>query len=197
MSKSPLDNKSGAGAPPYPQTTPSLDNELFCEFCARMTPHQDGICQEHKQPGYNPADHFTTKGWNAIGKLPPLSDNELRDTVEDYTHYNRTCTGCGHNWWGLHCPHDGYQNPCPNCGKLPKTIFTFSGDCTCEFVMNVSDAKVLIQKAREEAEIDALSKLLPLNKWLHGEEAELARRIITRIAYLKEKKRLREVSNND
>lgn len=35
-------------------------------------------------------------------------------------HYKRTCAFCGHVWYGLHCPHDGHQNPCPKCNKKPE-----------------------------------------------------------------------------
>lgn len=34
----------------------------------------------------------------------------------------RTCEFCGHQWAGLHCPHDGHQNPCPECGQRPTTV---------------------------------------------------------------------------
>lgn len=37
-------------------------------------------------------------------------------------HYKRKCRHCGFIWWGLHCPHDGYQNPCPKCKKLPTPV---------------------------------------------------------------------------
>lgn len=43
------------------------------------------------------------------------------DTEESF-HYKRKCTFCGHKWYGLHCEHDGYQNPCPNCFKKPIPI---------------------------------------------------------------------------
>ncbi len=38
---------------------------------------------------------------------------------EDDWHFDRTCQSCGKQWRGLHCPHDGYQNPCPWCGVMP------------------------------------------------------------------------------
>lgn len=41
---------------------------------------------------------------------------------EESCHYYRTCEYCGESWWGLHCPHDGYQNPCPHCKKRPTTV---------------------------------------------------------------------------
>jgi hypothetical protein len=44
------------------------------------------------------------------------------DFGEESTHYHRTCLFCGAVWWGLHCPHDLYQNPCPDCKKVPLTI---------------------------------------------------------------------------
>lgn len=43
------------------------------------------------------------------------------DTSESW-HFKRRCQKCGHAWYGLHCPHDGVQNSCPNCGTLPKVI---------------------------------------------------------------------------
>lgn len=41
---------------------------------------------------------------------------------DESTHFHRTCLFCGERWWGLHCPHDGYQNPCPRCGQRPDPI---------------------------------------------------------------------------
>lgn len=41
---------------------------------------------------------------------------------EDDCHYLRTCLACGEKWYGLHCPHDGYQNRCPKCGHKPEPI---------------------------------------------------------------------------
>jgi hypothetical protein len=35
------------------------------------------------------------------------------------THFLRTCERCGCIWEGLHCPHDGYQNRCPDCNLRP------------------------------------------------------------------------------
>ena len=58
----------------------------------------------------------------------------LRDNT---THYERTCMFCGYTWLGLHCPHDRYQNPCPNCNKKPSTIDYY--DCTCKGVTDLDD----------------------------------------------------------
>lgn len=49
---------------------------------------------------------------------------------EGFWHYKRTCLFCGNQWAGLHCPHDGYQNPCPKCNEVPRVV---TGDCNCEF----------------------------------------------------------------
>jgi hypothetical protein len=38
---------------------------------------------------------------------------------ESAWHFWRTCKSCGKKWAGLHCPHDGYQNPCPWCREMP------------------------------------------------------------------------------
>lgn len=37
-------------------------------------------------------------------------------------HFRRICLFCGYVWFGLHCPHDGYQNMCPKCGKYPAVV---------------------------------------------------------------------------
>jgi hypothetical protein len=42
--------------------------------------------------------------------------------IDSNTHYERVCQSCGYVWLGLHCPHDGYQNPCPNCAERPATL---------------------------------------------------------------------------
>ena len=44
------------------------------------------------------------------------------DSDEESWHFRRTCLHCGEQWWGLHCPHDGYQNPCPDCGIRPDPV---------------------------------------------------------------------------
>ena len=38
---------------------------------------------------------------------------------EESWHFLRRCQHCGNTWYGLHCPHDGYQNPCGKCGARP------------------------------------------------------------------------------
>lgn len=44
------------------------------------------------------------------------------DLTEDSWHHLRECQACGKWWWGLHCPHDGYQNPCPDCKTVPTPV---------------------------------------------------------------------------
>jgi hypothetical protein len=48
------------------------------------------------------------------------------------THFRRTCEFCGFKWEGLHCPHDGYQNPCSKCKKYPTRLDESGGECNCE-----------------------------------------------------------------
>lgn len=43
---------------------------------------------------------------------------------EESWHFTRTCAFCGTEWAGLHCPHDGYQNPCPACGLRPAVVLS-------------------------------------------------------------------------
>jgi hypothetical protein len=45
---------------------------------------------------------------------------EDEDAGEESWHFRRTCTNCGGSWFGLHCPYDGHQNPCPHCGVNPE-----------------------------------------------------------------------------
>jgi hypothetical protein len=45
----------------------------------------------------------------------------------DPWHFERKCEHCGGTWWGLHCPHDSYQNPCPDCGERPTVLIMPSG----------------------------------------------------------------------
>lgn len=55
-----------------------------------------------------------------------MSDDECNCTFDPYEdgtndesyHFKRTCENCGHVWWGLHCPHDGSQWPCTECGWM-------------------------------------------------------------------------------
>ena len=66
----------------------------------------------------------------------------MSNTLDEITHYYRVCNTCGYGWWGLHCPHDGYQNNCGNCNTRPTIP---PGDlCKCEFVADVEQIQALI-----------------------------------------------------
>lgn len=59
---------------------------------------------------------------------------EMADGDEPSYLYRRVCNQCGEVWGGLHCPHDGVQNPCPGCGAVPdgkptplQKLFGFGG----------------------------------------------------------------------
>ena len=54
-------------------------------------------------------------------EFTPYPDDDP-DRDEESWHFLRKCQKCGWEWYGLHCPHDGYQNPCPNCGQSPIPI---------------------------------------------------------------------------
>ena len=62
--------------------------------------------------------------------LPPKISDKIDDLIFGKWHYKRTCEFCGYIWGGLHCIHDGYQNPCPSCNKRPTTV---DGNCNCKF----------------------------------------------------------------
>lgn len=55
-------------------------------------------------------------------EFDPDPQDSDEDAHEKAWHYLRTCANCGGQWYGLHCPHDGYQNPCPHCGANPIPI---------------------------------------------------------------------------
>jgi len=50
------------------------------------------------------------------------------DPEEESRHFLRTCLSCHKEWWALHCPHDGYQNPCHSCGVRPEPVASLSLD---------------------------------------------------------------------
>ena len=52
------------------------------------------------------------------------------ETENELWHFKKTCKFCGYIWDGLHCPHDGVQNSCGECGKKP---LVEKGECNCEF----------------------------------------------------------------
>lgn len=51
------------------------------------------------------------------------------DDSQELTHYMRTCAFCNMRWESLRCPHNGYQNPCPNCGHRQAVL---KNECNCE-----------------------------------------------------------------
>lgn len=77
----------------------------------------------------------------------------LEDALLDAsTHYERVCTNCGQVWWGLHCPHDGYQNPCPNCDKKPTSVQELEHNtvCGCNGTLDLDEAEQSIQQLIKE-----------------------------------------------
>lgn len=49
-------------------------------------------------------------------------DPRYADDGEESWHFHRICLHCGYTWAALHCPHDGYQNPCMGCGVRPSVV---------------------------------------------------------------------------
>ena len=75
---------------------------------------------------------------------------DIRDL--EYYHHQRVCLNCGYTWWGLHCPHDGYQNPCGDCGETPEPVVN-SDKCECELVAPVAELEQLIKEKQAEARL--------------------------------------------
>lgn len=100
---------------------------------------------------------------------PPNIPNtkSLRGILEENsTHYQRVCLYCGYSWLGLHCPHDGYQNPCPACDKRPTQVIPKpikSDSCNCASVTDIDEAaqdlEALFNQRLLEAEITNLTAL--------------------------------------
>lgn len=65
-----------------------------------------------------PIDDLVKPGEECRCEFQPFDDG---DPEESY-HFKRKCRHCGHVWWGLHCPHDGSQNPCGQCGRIPTPV---------------------------------------------------------------------------
>ena len=75
-------------------------------------------------------DKYFNQRW---GEHTLLAKNAVKkNDTEELWHFKRTCEYCGYQWGGLHCPHDGYQNPCPECKKRP-TVIHIDDVCDCEF----------------------------------------------------------------
>lgn len=55
---------------------------------------------------------------------------------DDDWHFLRTCRSCGGSWFALHCPHDGHQRPCPNCGVRPSAEAVTSENDSSESIGN-------------------------------------------------------------
>ncbi len=75
---------------------------------------------------------YTCKVYGRYNKNGEVIIDKVVQFKDELWHYKRTCNFCGHIWGGLHCPHDGYQNPCPVCGKRPTVVGT-DDVCDCEF----------------------------------------------------------------
>jgi hypothetical protein len=59
---------------------------------------------------------------------------KLNKMIPESWHYKRKCEKCGGRWFGLHCIHDGYQNPCPHCNTVPMPVPMPEGGCNCKMV---------------------------------------------------------------
>lgn len=59
----------------------------------------------------------------------------MRDLADEpLWHYFRACAACGYGWASLHCPHEGIQTPCSQCGHRNAVSLDYADDvCPCEF----------------------------------------------------------------
>lgn len=58
----------------------------------------------------------------SVGECACEFTHDPAEPDEESFNYLRRFPLCKGVWWGLHCPHDGFQNPCPNCGTVPMSI---------------------------------------------------------------------------
>lgn len=59
-----------------------------------------------------------------------VQNKNMTKQNKDLWHYLRECEHCEYVWEGIHCKHEKVQNPCPDCGKIPKPV---KGKCYCVF----------------------------------------------------------------
>lgn len=93
--------------------------EAFIEELSRGGPLQDGTLMSLPAREYVAARLYKILNPEPEDCCSP--DAEPDEPREAPTHYLRTCEHCGTKWEGFHCPHDGFQNPCPECGRRPET----------------------------------------------------------------------------
>lgn len=168
----------------------------FNEICPNWNKHTQGNDMRLE-------DSIQDNGTNTSPSTPPV-DSITLDTIlaDNTTHYERTCMYCGRTWLGLHCPHDGYQNACPNCNRKPTTI-DYHG-CTCQGVTDLEqvtkDLNAWHTKATTkellEARIDELENNLPHSYYM-GEQVPrnyfvMGNNIDKRITELRKKLQARE-----
>ena len=77
-------------------------------------------------------DHLCPPG-ECECEFSPIPGDSEEGTPETAWHYFRTCSHCSEQWYGVHCPHDGIQNPCPKCGNVPLP------QCECGDTANVAE----------------------------------------------------------
>jgi hypothetical protein len=113
----------------------------------------ESACQLYSEIKFPPAT--PDMGWeNVRPRLIPITDERLREVAKEIldtctsVHYRRVCEACGYEWAGLHCIHDGYQNPCGNCGKYPQPVLSDDPE-DCEFDENRWDADSAIAILRK------------------------------------------------
>ena len=80
--------------------------ELGCEYCSGENdkPGWKGGFSDDGYIGYTQCFSCNEDGQRDEAMNSTKGDNTPTNTLEDYTHYRRTCQNCGENWWGLHCP---------------------------------------------------------------------------------------------
>lgn len=99
-----------------------------------------------------------------------MSTNTSGDGEQlEVLHFHRTCQNCGKNWWGLHCPHDGYQNPCPECGYKP--IVLNDHYCDCEFVAPVSEIEAHTRQQVQKAQLEVVKEISEDSKYAEDRHA--------------------------
>jgi hypothetical protein len=67
-----------------------------------------------RKPNLSICDCEPTPWYNADGTI----DEEEGEA----THYLRECQNCGFVWHSLHCPHDGCQRKCGECGTRAQQV---------------------------------------------------------------------------
>lgn len=104
-----------------PQSRGKAMKAKFCGFKCEAPGCSHYCCGEPDNMGHKCHEHSVHRQQASTKSCTCQLTVNAKDGDDDW-HYDRVCHVCGNKWRGLHCEHDGYQNPCPSCGIRPVVV---------------------------------------------------------------------------